>query len=306
MSISRSTFPSQLREGIKINFGEGYKTPDSILDVFDKETSMKDVERYQEIGGFGLHQQKPEGTNTPFADVAEGPTTYIQNLSFALGYEITHEALSDTQYPKILKKATELGVSSSQTRETVVIDRLNTAFSLAPADLLANGQAMCSLTQPLSNTGGVTVQNRPTIAASLSEASLTLDVENIRNFLDPAAKKMDARPKTLIVPVSLEVRAWKLMNTTLSVGNNNNDLNPMNKQTGAGFFPGGVRKSVFLENPNAYYVRTDVPGLVYQVREASRIMEDVEVRALTQQVISYSRYNRGCYDFRSIYGNPGE
>lgn len=304
-NIARSNIPSQLLEGIKENHGVGYKESDlKFKKFFDTIPSTKNLETYQEVGGFGLHQQKPEGQNTTLDFITEGPPTIISNLSFALGYEITHETLQDNQYPEILTKALDLGVSARQTKETHVLDRLNTGFSVAAADLLANGEALFSTTQPLSKAGG-TIQNRPTVAASLSEASLTIDVQNLRNFKDPAGKRISVLPQMLFVPVELEVRGWKLLNTELSVGNNNNDLNPMRQNGGTGFFPKGLETSPFLSDPNAYFIRTSQRGLAYQNREETRIMEDVKVRAMVQQVISFSRYAVGAFDFRSVYGNPG-
>lgn len=306
-TIVRSTTPSQLVEGIKINFGVGYKKAEELFKIFfDTETSQKELERYQEIGGFGLHVEKPEGQNTSLTTINEGPTTFVENIAYALGYSISHESLSDNLYKDILNKALDLGVSASQTKEVVVLDRLNTGFSTAPADLLANGQPLFSLIQPLSGTGGETNQNRPTVGASLSEASLTLDVENIRNYKDPAGKRISVNPQMLFVPVAEEVTAWKLMSTELSVGNANNDLNPMRQSGGAGFFPKGMARSPFLENDNSYFIRTDQRGLIYQTREEARIMEEPLLREMSRMVISYQRFAVGAYDFRSVYGNPGE
>lgn len=306
-TINRSTMPSQLVEGIKINYGAAYKErPMAFVKFFDAETSQKELERYQEIGGFGLHQLKPEGMNTALAQTSEGPTTFLTNEAYALGYQITHEALQDNLYKDILRKATDLGFSSRATKETVVLDLLNRGFSTATEDLLANGQPLFSLTQPLSGTGGETNQNRPTIASSLSEASLTADVANIRKFKDPAGKRIDVNPRMLFVPVELEVKGWKLLKTELSVGNGNNDLNPMRQDGGAGFFPDGVMSSPYLSDPNAYFIRTNQRGLVAQTREEARLMEEPLIRQMAQQVISYQRFVPGAYDFRSAYGNPGQ
>lgn len=303
-NITRSTLPSQLLEGIKENFGVKYKEVPLIAEtVFDVETSGKEVERYQEVGGFGLHNVKAEGKDTDKATVNEGPTTYIENIAYALGYDVTHEELADNLYPQILKKALDLGVSARQTIETVVLDRLITGFSTDAADLLANGQALFSLAQPLSGGGG-TDQNRPTVAASLSEASLTIDTQNIAKFRDPAGKRIDVQEKTLVVPVELKVRAQKLMQTDLSVGTANNDMNPF--KTGRGFFSGGFVSSPFFTDPDAHFIRTTERGLVYQKREGARIMDQPLIRSMTQEVISYMRFGVGAYDYRSVYGNPGQ
>ncbi len=305
-NISRSNFPAELLEGIKRNFGVGYAENKMFhMDFFDVENSKKEVERYQEMIPLGLHAVKPEGVNSTLDDVGQGPTTFIENIAYALAYEITHEALEDNLYPQILKQALDLGRSARQTKETVVLDRLNTGFSTAPADIIADGQALFSTAHPLSGTGGETNQNRPTVAASLSEASLTIDIANIRKFQDPKGNRINVDPVMLFVPVELEVTAWKLLNTELSVGTANNDLNPMRVNAGTGFFAKQSASSPYLIDPDAYFIRTNVDGLVYQTREEARIMEDVKNRAMVQEVVSYQRFGVEAYDFRSTYGNPG-
>lgn len=305
-TIARSNFPSQLLEGIKLNFGVGYAENEMHFNRFyDVETSGKEVERYQEMIPLPLHSVKPEGQNSTLGEVGEGPTTFIENIAYSLTYEITHEALQDNLYPRILKQALDLGRSARETKEVIVLNRLNTGFSTAAADLLANGQALFSTTQPLSGTGGLTDQNRPTVAKSLSEASLTIDVQNIRKFRDPKGRRISVSPKMLFVPVELEVRAFKLLNTELSVGTANNDLNPMKVGAKIGFFPQQPASSPFLINPLSYFIRTNVDGLVYQTREEARIMEDVKIRKMVQEVVSYQRFAVGAYDYRSVYGNPG-
>lgn len=305
-NITRSNFPSQLLEGIKINHGIGYsRAKMHHKEFFDTETSRKEEDRYQEMIPLGRHQVKLEGVNSALGEVGQGVTTRIVNVAYSLAYQITHEALEDNLYPKILSQALDLGKSAAETKEIIVLDRLNTGFSTAAADLLANGQPLFSTTQPLAGTGGLTNQNRPTIAADLSEAALTIDVANIRKFQDPAGNRIDVMPKMLFVPVEIEVTAWKLLNTELTVGTMNNDLNPMRSGSSIGFFSQNVMASPYLNDPNAYFIRTDQKGLVYQTREEARVMEDVKERSMVQEVISYQRFGVGAYDWRSVYGNPG-
>lgn len=303
MAINTSTHPALLVEGIKENFGVSYDSyPQEYKTFFDTETSNKAEELYRENGGFGLHAVKPEGADITLDNTNQGPQTIISNVSYALGYRISHEAIADNLYAGVLRDATDLGESAAQTEETVVIDRLNTAFSTDAADLLANGQAMCSVSQPLSGSGG-TVQNRPTTGSSLSEASLITDLNNIAAYKDPRGKKIRVVGEKLIVPQAKAVTAQKLLHGDLQVGTANNDLNPFGRSHGR--LPKGYVVSQFITNDGYYFIRTNVRGLVFQSREKRRIMEDMLQRSMQKEVVSYMRFGVGCYDFRSIYGNPG-
>lgn len=303
MAIQRSTIPSLLTEDQKKIFGDAYEQyPKAYKEFFDAETSDSEVELYREVGGLGLHVTKPEGSNITLDVPNEGPQTIIENIAYALGYRITHEMIADGKYKKALNNALDLGVSAGQTEETIAVNRLNTAFSTAAADLLANGQALCSTAQPLSGSGD-TVQNRPTTGASLSEAALITDMNNIASLKDPRGKKIMVKGEMLIVPQAKDVQAQKLIHQELQVGSAQNDMNPFGRSRGR--LPKGYVVSQFITNNNYYFIRTSVRGLVFQSREKARIMEDLLQRSMQKEVVSYMRFGVGCYDFRSIYGNPG-
>ena len=306
--ITTSSTPNLLVAGIKKSFGvgmEGYKS--NIEKVFDIETSAKEAEFYQEEGGLGRHKLKAEMAQAQLDSIVEGPQTTIRNLAYALSYQISHEAEEDNLYPQILRKALMLGKSAMETKEAVAFDRLNTAFSNAAADLLANGQPMCSTSQPLlksPESGSATDANRPTTAADLSEESLTIDMNNIAGFRDPAGLKTYVSGELLIVPQALDVTATKLLYSTLESESANNAVNVFGR--GMGRIPQGHVVSQFLTDEDAYFIRTNQEGLVFQKRQEPTIKEDMLLRQYAKEILSYMRFAVGCYNYRSIYGNPGQ
>lgn len=298
-----STLPAFLRAGIDESFGLEYgRYSKEYLKFFDQVKSTQAYEVYREIGGLGLHTIKEEGAPSAFDAPVQGAELLLHNKSYSLGYSITHEAMEDYQYQEVLNKAKELGLSAAQTVETVVIDRLNTAFSTASADILANGQAMCSATQPIIKTGA-TISNLGS-AGDLAESTLTTALNEIAAFQDPSGKKIKVTAEMLIVPQATDIIAQKLLKSTLEVSGNNNDINPFGRENGR--IPKGYIVSQFITDSNAWFVRTSSSGLVYQEREMpARQMEDFKARTMDKDVISFMRFAVGCFDFRSIYGNPG-
>ena len=305
--INRSSLPTLVKREIIKGFTGTYDAyPTNFLKFFDNENSSGQSERYKEIVGFGRHKEKMESAQAELDNVTEGPATLIYNKSYALAYQISYEMISDNEYPQILRDVMDMGRSAAETRESVVIDRLNTAFSSATANLLADGKALCATDHPIYKPaldGSVSNSNRPVVASSLSEASLTIDLNNIAKFKSPAGLTINTKAEMLIVPVELDIRAQKLLFTDLSVGNANNDINPMARNRGR--LPGGYLVSQFLTDTDAYFIRTNHRGLVYQEREGRRIMEDMLNRQVAQEFVSYMRFGVGAYDHRSIYGNPG-
>ena len=300
---TRSTLFNLLVEGIKEHFGTGYEQYDkTYLKFFDYVKSNGETEQYQETGGFGLHSVKAEASTAALDTVNQGPKTYIENIAYAKRYLISHELMADNKYQKAVNDALDLGRSAANTIEVACINRLNTAFSTAAADILADGSAMCATGHALSGSGG-TSSNAAGTPSALSETSLTTAMTTIAGLVDPRGNKLQARAEMLIVPQESDIAAQKLLHSTLMVGGNNNDLNPYGRSWGR--LPKGYVTVQDLTDTNAFFIRTNIRGLVFQEREKARIMEDFQNASMTKELVSYLRFGVGCFDFRSIYGNAG-
>ena len=306
MSITRSTHPAFQLEGLKEIFGASYaKYEDKYKKIFDLVDSTKEVEQYQEVGGFGLHTKKAEGQIATLDTTNEGPKTYIENVAYSLRYLISHEAIEDNQYPRIYQDLQDLGTSAGRTMEVVAIDRLNTGFSTDTANLLADGSALFATDHALSGSGG-TGANTPSSAADLTKASLTTAVNDIASFVDPRGLKIQATPELLIVPQALAITAQELLFSELTVGSSNNEINVFGRQAAGGqMFRGGFIVSNDISDSDAFFIRTSVRGLIFQTRQAPIIKDDYVVKSMQKECVSYMRFGVGCYDWRSIYGNPG-
>ena len=169
---------------------------------------------------------KMESATSELDTINQGPKTYIENVAYAKRYVISHELQSDNKYSRALNDALALGTSAANTVETVCIDRLNTAFSTAAADLLADGSAMCSATHPLSGSGG-TNSNVAGSGSALSETSLGTAMTTISDFTDPRGNAIQIKGEMLLGPQELDVTMQKLLHSTLMIGNNkiNTNLN---------------------------------------------------------------------------------
>ena len=300
---TRSTLPVLVSKKIIKDFLSTYdQWPSLINRVFDVVNSGGSFEFYQELGGFKKHQEKGEGVVSAQDTMVQGPETKINNIAYALSYEISHELIADNSYGKILSNVTSLAESAAETREILAFNVLNKGF----VDLIADGQTLFSTAHPLlkpGSNGEITNANRPVVGSSLSEASLTIDIDNIAAFLEPGGLKQMAKAMTLVNPQSLDVTATKLLNSELEVNSSNNAINVFARNRG--MLPGNHVTSQFLTDQDTYFLRTNIKGLTFQERETRRVMMDNLNRQMVQEVVSYFRVGQGVDNHRSIYANPG-
>jgi phage major head subunit gpT-like protein len=296
MAIVLSTFNELLFPGIKEVFGDDYREKaEQYSRYFDLEMSNKTWEEYQEISGFGLVPVKNERSNTQLEDAYQGIKTTLTNVAYSLGYEISHEMLQDDQYQKMMKLPGKLAKSVRVTVETLGGNILNNGFSTSY--LGADGKPLFATDHPLPANGSFS--NRPTVAADLSETSFEQALIDIRAFVDQRNLPIEATPKLLIVHPSDDYTASKLLESGQEPETANNAINPAK-----GRMPYMV--SDYVTDTDAWFIRTDVDGLLCQKREwPADLQSDINTLNRSAIITTYFRLVFGWYDPRSIYGNPG-
>jgi hypothetical protein len=129
--ITTGNNPKLLWPGLAALFGTTYADmPSMIGRVFDERSSDKAYEEIQELTGFGLASVKTEGGAIVYTSSSQGPTARFTNVTYGLGFQETQESVDDNQYGgKATNKTMALARSMRHTRETIVANVLNRAFS---------------------------------------------------------------------------------------------------------------------------------------------------------------------------------
>jgi len=300
MPMNTGNFPSLLTKQLTLVFGARRdQYPLTFTKYMDEVPSKQSFEQYQEIGAFKKFAAKPQGTNSNLQNAAQGLKTILVNVSYSSGFEITHELQEDDLYNIVQSFPSDLADAGMRTKEIIATNILVNGFSMS--FLGADGQPLFSVSH--TTIDGGTYANRPVNGASLSETSLRDDFIGIQNFVDARGEKMMATPQCLIIEKKNRFQAQKLMLSTHEVATANNAINPVGP--GTDYFPKGFVVPQYLTSPYAYFIRTNVKGLVYQNREDYRLMDVTVIRQLVQQYIGYFRSAWGWYDPRSAWGNPG-
>jgi hypothetical protein len=300
MAVNLAAIRDLLLPGLRGVEGKYPQIPSQWDKVFERTKSNMALERTAEMRYLGLAALKTEGGPVSFDNNAAERFIYNQeHMEIGLGYAITRKAIDDNLY-KTQFTPTNLGLieSFAQTKEIYAANVLNTATTYNTG-ISGDGVALCSTAHP---TDAGNIANTPTTQVDLNEASLLNSMISIRqNVRDLAGLKMFARGRKLLVPPTLEPVAIRLTKTELRPGTADNDVNAIH--TTAGGLPEGYMVMDFLTSNFAWFLLTNIKGLIYMERIAYEMDMQVDFTTDNLLVKGYERYSVGYYNWRSIYGN---
>jgi len=299
-TITRSAHPSLLWPGVNKVFGNAYNEhPLQYTQVYDIKKSGKHYEEDVESTGLGLAPVKPAGEAITYDSLQEGFTSKYVHVTYGLGYIITEEAIEDNQYePKSFSGAARLARSMRQTKEIVHAQHFNRAFDATNPG--GDGVAMISDAHPVL---AGTQSNKLTVAADLSEASIEQMLIQMKDMRDSRGLKIHCNALKLIVADANIFNAERIMKTNLRVGTDLNDINAIKSM---GLLPQGVMPWTYLTDPDAWFLKTDVPdGVKSFNRRALKFKQDNDFDTANAKAKATERYACGHSDWRAIYGSEG-
>lgn len=298
--INTGSFAQALWPGINAWYGKAYNDYETqYTKLFETHKSDKAYEKDVGISSFGLAQIKTQGAGIAYDIEQQGFQTQYNHIAYALGFIVTREMYDDDQYDIIERRARALARAMRLTKELIGANVYNRAFNTSFVG--GDGKPMISATHP--RIAGGTASNQIAVAADLSEAALEQAIIDIMKFEDDRGLRIKAMPKSLIVAVENSFEAARILDTEYRVGTANNDINVINTQKK---FPGGLVVSQYLTDPDAWFIRTDVPnGLKHFVRDEDEFSMDNDFDTDNAKYKARARYSFGWTDFRAIYGSPG-
>ena len=301
MAINRSQLAKELEPGLNALFGMEYARYDSEHEeIYETESSDRAFEEEVMIVGFGNASVKAEGAGVSFDNATEGFTSRYNHETVALAFALTEEAVEDNLYDRLGSRYTKaLARSMANTKQVKAAATLNNAFDSSFTG--GDGQPLVSNAHPLG--GGGTSSNRPSTYADLSEASLETALIDIAGFTDDKDIPIAAQGRTLHIPRQLVFVAERLLASPYKPGSSDNDVNAI-KSTG--MLPGGYHVNHRFSDPDAFFIRTDVPNgmkMFNRAPIATSMEGDFETGNVRYK--SRERYSFGFSDWRGVYGNEG-
>lgn len=300
--INTGTHPKLLWPGVHTVWGQIYDAhPKEYEDLYDVETSQKAYEQDVQVTGFGLAPVKGQGAPIQYDGEEQGFVTTYSHVAYALGYIVTKEELDDNLYKEVAtRRAKANAFSINQTVETVAALPYNDAFTGAYY-LSSDGQPLISANHV--QVSGGTFSNKLTPDADLSEAALEdINIQIMQMTMDRGLK-IAAMAESLHIAPSEWYNANRIMKSVLQNDTANNAINVL-KATNA--FPRGIKLNHFFTNPNAWFVRTNVPsGMTFFWRTKPEFAQDNDFDTKNAKAATYMRFSLGNTDPRGIYGSNG-
>ncbi len=268
--------------------------------VFKIHKSQMALERSVSVAYLPLAQIKTEGGATPFQNTAgERYVWNMEPIEVGLAYAITRKAIADNLYRTVFTP-TNLGLQKSFA-DFWEIEGAYIFNSAATYQTQFGGDGV-SLLNTAHPVDGGTYANTPSVALDLNEASLLASMTAIRrNFVNEAGLKIRARARRLIVPPELEAVAGRLTKAELRPGTAQNDPNMIPHLSGG--LPDGYLVMDYLTSPYAWFLKTDIEGLIYLDREPFET--DMWVDNVTDNLL-VKGYQRGGFfynDARTLFGS---
>lgn len=297
--VNTGSYPKGLWEGVKAWWDSAAKgTPQYAPMMFRKETSTKNYEEYVQSVGLGLAVMKPEGQPISFDGTQQGFITRGTNVAYGLGIITTHEELKDNLYVKLTKGRTEkLRRAFAETKNINATNIYNRAFN----NTYQGGDGVSLLNTAHPNFTAGTWQNKLSVDSALSQAAvedmliLMMQAKDDRGYIEPLMGDK------LIVHPNNYFNAERILKTPKAVGNNNNDINPINTQ---GLLTGGFVSNPYLAATGPWFITTNCQdGMIWQEREALELWEDNDGDTRNYKVGAYERYTFLWANPRGLYGS---
>lgn len=299
--LTRAQFAKQLVPGLNAIFGTAYKSIDNEhTPLFDTEKSDRSFEEEVLMTGFGTAPVKTEGDQVFFDTASEAWTSRYTHETVAMAFAITEEAIEDNLYGTTGKmKANAMGRAMANAKQVKAANVFNNGFSTSSLYAGGDGKPLMATDHPTLAAGS---QSNRT-SSDLSETALEAALINISLTKDDRGLLIGARAVSLHIPPQLQFVAHRILFSDLRVGTADNDTNAMKDM---GLFSKGYTVNHRFTDPNAWFIRTDVPnGTKMFVRAPLATKDDVDFLTGNMRYKARERYSFGWSDWRQWYGSSG-
>lgn len=226
---TRDSIPSALEANLRKYFLERLSKISGFYEqIYNVDTSDIKVERQAVYAGLGTFAQKAEGDAVAWDSGQEAWNQSYTHNGFALGVQVTREAIDDDLHGVIRQmtaRGGDLAAVASYTKERDALNLFNTLLTSGTV-YTAGGSNYSLLSTSHYRTDGGTWSNRPTVAMDLSIEALEFMIGHwLVNQLNQRGQIVGTYPERLMVGAGDVMLAQRLIRSTGLPTTNNNDPN---------------------------------------------------------------------------------
>ena len=224
MPAIRPNFKDELDPSLRTIFFDRYdQEPQVMTEVFNVNTSGRDLETDSATTGFGKLQQTDELGALDYEDPLKMFRTTYTHLKYGKGFKVSQELVEDDQHNVIAKMPKALAKSVVYTTEFYSANILNNAFDLSYTSY-GDAKPLCSTSHGRAD-GGTAQSNASAAGVTLTEPSLETGRLALEKALNDKGEIVNFMADSLVLPIDLRKTAQILTDSTLRSGTANNDVN---------------------------------------------------------------------------------
>jgi hypothetical protein len=255
------------------------------------------------VSGLPSLQSVSEGSEYPIEEQVQGYDKTYSAVKYGGIVQITEELMEDEKLGFAKRRAEQL---SRAMREAMQISAASVLNDNASGP---DGVSLFNTAHPLSHPSAGTSSNRASADADLSLTAIQEGVTIMRKQVDNAGKKIQIRPKKIVVPSDLEFLAHELLESTskpqaVDDGSTTeqNMVNAVRSRYGM-----GVEIMDFLTDIDSWFLLADPSDheIHWFDRKSMSVSSDSEFRSDVALLKASARWAVGYSDWRGTFGSFG-
>lgn len=296
MKLTRDNFQELLTPIHRKIIGLGYKSKEKQYPkIFTVGKMQKKEETVPHVGDFSTWRENSEGNTINEDQMSQGPVATFVARRFDNGYTVTWELTKDDLYGVFNGRgvggnARGLGNGLRTLEETESANVINNGFSNIGYD----GVPLFASNHPLEDSSDV-LDNLAT--GALTPANLKSAMTKMRNQVNGAGHKIQARANQLIVGPDLEFTAKEIVGSNLQAYEQSNTKNVIE----------GLTPIImdYIEGDTWVIKDSSYENLAFLVRESEWFDSQKLPKTVDFFMFGYKRFDVGYFDVRGIVGSAG-
>jgi len=309
-AATRPDFIKLMSSGMKTKMMDAYeKAASEYEQLVSFETSTKDKEDYPALSGIGMPEKVLEGEPYKEAGIGALQATTITNYKFGRILAITREMVDDDQTKMVKNQPGRLGQAHKDYENKVVFSAIVGGGTAATC---YDGLAIYT-TNHLNRKGGAAQANNDNIYTNvtMSAGAIVVACEMINLWKGLDDDEISVNPIAIVCSARLSYTAKYLMSGTIIPTFAAGVFGPANASASAGNMVMPLLKVIpckWLTKVGGtaldWYIWTDIPGWVFQTRDALELLEEGNLSAsyFERDVMRWKsriRFGFDCIDWRA-------